>query len=231
VLVLRSNAGRGDAARWARQSNYPRLEVGHAERDTGKVVETWPRPAWLDRAGPGDILLLVDDDLTPAGPLWIQPLVRALRDPVVGAVGPTLIDGASGRSHLGLSNDDGEPGPIFEERTGLTPRTPRNVLGVSRACLATRMEDFVAVGGLIRGLGAGLGGLDYCPELDVCGLFSVLPPEGTPPPARWRPSRPEAITWHQQNWPRSCARDPFYREDALATRPANHVVTMKVANL
>jgi hypothetical protein len=231
LLVLGSNGGQSDPA-WVRQSGYPRLEVVRADRESGTSVGPARRPAWLDRGlGSGDILLFIDDDLAPTEPLSIQALVRALRDPVVGAVGPTLVDRASGRRHLGLSNDDGEPGPILDEGLGLAPLTPRNVLGVSRACLATRLEDFVAVGGFIAGLGADLEGLDYCLKLAGRGLFTVHTPHATLDMPRWRPSRPEAITWHQQNWPQSCARDPFYREDALATRPANQVVTMKVANL
>jgi GT2 family glycosyltransferase len=108
---------------------------------------------------------------------------------------------------------------------------PRNVLGVSRACLATRLQDFLAVGGFINGLGADLEGLDYCLKLAEQGRFTVHTPQAVLTMPRWRPPRPEAVTWHQQNWPRACARDPFYREDALATRPATQTVAMKVANL
>jgi hypothetical protein len=217
---------------WARDGGYPRLEVVRVEREGSKTVGLSPRPAWLDRdLDPGDILLFMDDDLSPVSPRTIQALADALRDPGVGAVGPTLVDRVSGRRALGLSNNDGEPGPILDDGSDRGPNTPRNVLGVSRACLATRVENFVAVDGFISGLGADLEGLDYCLKLAERGLFTVHTPQATLAAPRWRPSRPEAITWHQQNWPRSCARDPFYREDALATRPATQVVAMKVANL
>ena len=232
LLVLRSNGGRSDAAAWVGRSDYPRLEVVRADRESGNAVAPCQRLAWLDRyLGSGTVLLFIDDDLVPTEPFSIQALVRPLRNPVVGAVGPTLVDCASGRRQLGLSNDDGEPGPILDDSADLAPRTPREVLGVSRACLATRLEDFVAVGGFIKGLGADLEGLDYCLKLAERGLFTVHTPNATLAMPRWRPSRPEAVTWHQQNWPRACARDPFYREDGLATRPATQVVTMKVANL
>jgi GT2 family glycosyltransferase len=229
LLVVRAKDERGAA--WLAPTTYPHLKIVKDVRARGIAVGTSPQPAWLEgAAGQYEVLVFVDEDMTPCSPSWIEALVAPLSDPIVGVVGPTLVDRASGLRHIGMTNNDGEPAPIQVEPDSATVRTPRNVLGVSRACLATRLDDFIEVGGFMNGLGSDLEGLDYCLKLADRGRLAVHAPGAELTMARWRASRPEAITWHQQAWPRACVRDPYYREDALATRPATHVVAMKVIN-
>ncbi len=232
LLVLMPNGGTRAPADWIRETTYPSLSVVRGDPGPASDVGARTRLNVPVNAGLEDVLVVVNDDLTPVSTDWIEALVDALDAPWVGAAGPTLLDRASGQRHVGLTNDDGEPGPIrVAYGSEFTPATPRDVLGVSAACFATRWRDFLAEDGLISGLDSDLTGLDYCLRLADRGLYAVHTPCAEMAVSRWRPSRPEAITWHQQNWARACARDPFYREDALATRPADCAVAMKVERL
>jgi|GEM_PF-6834574 len=227
LLVVR---GRG-SGRPPPPTDYPLVEIVREVRPSAKTVAPAPPAPWLDGlADRHDVLVFVDEDLTDASPAWIEALVAPLADGAVAAVGPVLVDRATGMRHVGLTNDDGEPAPIRVETAGVAPLVPRNVLGVSRACLATRVDDFIAVGGFVDGLGPDLEGLDYCLKLARRGRLIAHTPGAELSMARWRAPRPEAVTWHQQTWPESCARDPYYREDALTTRPATHRVAMKLSN-
>jgi len=233
LLVLRPTGAGREISAWARESGYPALKVVIGEPGRETDVVSGAAPAWLESDGrDSDVLIMVDDDLRPASPQWIEALVAALQRPGVGAAGATLVERSTGLRHIGLANDDGEPGPVRVTATDAAPCVTREVLGVGGACLATWRRDFVSVGGLIRGLDTDLTGLDYCLKLAEQGLSTVhVASAALETPRRWKPPRPEAMIWHQQNWARATTRDPFYREDALATRPANYAVAMKVANL
>ncbi|MBV9571532.1 MAG: glycosyltransferase family 2 protein [Alphaproteobacteria bacterium] len=137
------------------------------------------------REATGDILLFLNNDTRVLSEDWVRELAAIAARPEVGAVGARLLyeDGTiqhggvvlGGRAvHEGIAQRPGEGG--YLGRTALL----RNVSAVTGACLATRKELFLELGGFDEtALKVAFNDVDYCLKVRAAGLSVIYTPFAT----------------------------------------------------
>ena len=177
----------------------------------------------------GQILVLLNNDITVLRPDWLTVLVSHAVQPGIGAVGAKLLYPDGRIQHAGVTTDwsgvprhllrfaDGDgPGPF-----GLTA-TARTVWAVTGACLAIPRDVFFAVGGLNEAvlLCIAYNDVDLCLRLTASGYRIVWTPwcvlehhelaSRTPDhtPARRDQAR-EELDRLIRDWGRLVLHDPF----------------------
>ncbi len=103
----------------------------------------------------GTVLVMLNSDVVPRGPGWLQLLAQPLLEQrKLGAIGPKLIFEDGSLQHAGLYFGRDQRGIWLNHHfyKGMPGRYPpaqvaRNVPGVTGACLVTRRETFERVGG------------------------------------------------------------------------------------
>lgn len=175
------------------------------------------------------LICLLNNDVEPLTPDWLDHLARQALRPEVGAAGALLgypdgtiqhagivcgIGGVAG--HLYKRLPLGDPGPFA--RLTLT----RNVAAVTAACLAARRDVYEAVGGMDADrLAVDFNDVDFCLRVRAAGYRVVLEPRARlvhhESPSRGldlrradRPrARAEAETMRRR-WPAWLEADPFH---------------------
>lgn len=188
----------------------------------------------------GEVLVLLEPGLAPAGEGWLGELVAQALRPEIGAVGAMLL-GPGGRiRHAGYVLDGVTParswpelGRAVENDFGYAGhlRLPRDVSAVSGACLAVRKASFEAVGGL-----APLpcwSDLDLCLKLRAAGLRVLWTPfarlrqeEGEERPMDGA-AQADALSWLRNRWGERLGEEAFFSpllplaegEPAILPRP------------
>jgi ADP-heptose:LPS heptosyltransferase/GT2 family glycosyltransferase len=131
----------------------------------------------------GDFLLFLNDDIEIIEPDWLDVLVEHAQRPEVGVIGPQLLYPDRRVQHAGMflaamaqarhafrySAED-EPGYF-----GLA-LTQRNVIAVTGACLMTRRDSFIALGGFDEAHGVINNDVDYCLRAWQSGLVNLYTP-------------------------------------------------------
>ena len=166
----------------------------------------------------GEFLLLLNDDTEVVAPDWLERMVDAADDPVVGAVGARLLfeDGTlqhaghtyrTSLDHVGF----GLPGDSAG-RTGIL-RHRREVAGVTAACLLTPMRVFDLVGGFSTAFAGNYNDVDYCMKVRASGHSIVYEPDAVlrhfESKSRETGIRPEEIELIQRRWVSHLIDDPF----------------------
>ena len=131
-------------------------------------------------AARGGVLVLLGGETRPAAG-WLRPLVRTLRDPGVGVVGPVMLaaDGTIQEAG-GMVFADGS---LAAAGRGIAPASPsltgavRDVDFVSAGLLATRTGLFRRLGGLDPALDPGLADVDYGLRVRDAGRRVLLQPQ------------------------------------------------------
>ena len=179
------------------------------------------------RAARGELLLLLNDDISAARPGWLHALAGHAARQEVGAAGARLLYpdgrvqhaglatgvlGLAGHLLRGLPGDD--PGP-----NGLAFAL-RQCSALTAACLCLRREVYLGVGGLDERLAVAFQDVDLGLRLRALGLRNVWVPEAElthhesfsrgsdVAPARKEAFAGELLTMLLR-WP-DLARDPFY---------------------
>ncbi len=131
----------------------------------------------------GDVLLFLNNDIEAHRPGWLAALCAHALRPDVAAVGARLLypdrrlqhcgivvgmTGAAGHPLVGLAEDD--PGYLS------LAATTRECSAVTGACLATRRDVFVELGGFDESLGVDLNDVDYCLRARAQGYRTVYEP-------------------------------------------------------
>ena len=130
-----------------------------------------------------EYLLLLNDDTEVVTPDWIEMLVAFASVDGVGAVGALLRFGDGRIQHAGVVLDRGNPGHSYYGYPGDHPgyrsslRIASNCSVVTAACLMTRRESFMKVGGLSPSLPRNYNDVDYCLKLRSAGSRIVFTPE------------------------------------------------------
>jgi GT2 family glycosyltransferase len=130
-----------------------------------------------------EYLLLLNDDTEVVTSDWIETLVAFASDERVGAVGALLRFGDGRIQHAGVVLDRGNPGHSYYGYPGEHPgyhsilRIASNCSVVTAACLMTRRESFMKVGGFSPSLPRNYNDVDYCLKLRSAGARIVFTPE------------------------------------------------------
>ena len=187
-------------------TDYPDLEIivadnGSVEAETKRLLAEMSQRGVrvVDCAGPfnyskinneairhakGEILLLLNNDVSMTQPQWLKEMVIYLLKPDVGAVGAKLLypdgtlqhggvalglGGVAGHMHVGTAGD----APGYFGWLGLA----RDVSGVTAACMAVRRSVFEQVGGLDEvGLAVAFNDVDLCVRIREAGYRIIWTP-------------------------------------------------------
>ena len=131
----------------------------------------------------GEVLVLLNNDIAVTDPDWLAILVAYALQPGVGAVGAKLLYPDGRVQHAGLTTDAaGLPRHIFRYAPGDADGVfdlmalGREVWAVTGACMATRRDIFLAVGGLNEALPVAYNDVDFCLRLTANGYRLVWTP-------------------------------------------------------
>jgi GT2 family glycosyltransferase len=132
----------------------------------------------------GEHVLLLNDDIEVISPDWLEAMLMYSRLPAVGAVGARLLFGDGRLQHVGIGMSDGAaPGQICRgwnaEQDGYYGifRLPCNWMAVTGACLMSRRDVYVEVGGLSTDFPNNFNDVDYCYKVHERGYRVVYTPE------------------------------------------------------
>ena len=133
------------------------------------------------------LLCLLNNDVEPTEPGWLQALAADAIRPGIGAVGARLLYPDGRLQHAGIATGIG--GIAGHPLKGLDGRSPgphgrvslaRRVGAVTAACLVTRREVWQAVGGMdAENLPVAFNDVDYCLKVRERGLAVLYQPAAT----------------------------------------------------
>ncbi len=181
---------------------------------------------WAAQVAAGPVLLLLNDDIVPICPDWVEAMLEHALRPEIGAVGAKLlypngliqhagvvmgIFGSSGHAFKLLPGDPGLGWRYF----GLA-HLIRNTSAVTAACLLLRKDVYWEVGGLDEEhLPVAFQDVDLCLKIAQRGYRNVYTPYAllyhyeSVTKAEKTPDRAE-IEYLIAKWPQWVACDPYY---------------------
>lgn len=131
----------------------------------------------------GELLLLMNNDVTTTGKDWILRLVEQTLEPTIGAVGPMLLYPDGRIQHagcvLGVEGTNGhrlrfaDPG---QRGYGDLLAVTREMTAVTGACLMVSKEAYFQVGGMDEFLALTFNDIDFCLKLNRLGKRNILLP-------------------------------------------------------
>ena len=134
-------------------------------------------------AAAGQLLLFLNDDVEIINPGWLDALIEHAQRPEVGVVGAQLLYPEGTVQHGGMFLAGlGHARHAFRHRRHDDPGyfglalTQRNVTAVTGACLMTRRETFLDLGGFNEAHDITNNDLDYCLKARSRGLLCVFAP-------------------------------------------------------
>lgn len=135
-------------------------------------------------AARGDLLCLLNDDVTPRDPGWLAAMVGHLADPAVGVVGARLLYPDGTVQHAGiLLRPDGTGShwhrslPATAAGYGGRARLAQEYAAVTGACLLTRRPLWDQLGGLDEAFATAFNDVDFCLRARAAGTGVVLAAE------------------------------------------------------
>jgi len=184
------------------------------------------------REARGEILLLLNNDVTVMEPHWLSEMVAQAVRPEVGAVGAALLyeDGRvqHGGVVLGVGGDEPVAGHLYAGARSLTKsyfnhlRLARTVSAVTAACLAVRKSVFLEAGGFDEAnLAVAFNDVDLCLKIGALGYQLIWTPravlthlESASRGADTEPSQAKRfkaeIAYMRRRWGPVLDADPFY---------------------
>jgi GT2 family glycosyltransferase len=173
----------------------------------------------------GEILLLLNDDIEPLNPDWVERLLEQLEKPHVGVVGAKLLYSNGKTQHVGAVLNSGNPDHVRR----LRPRDDlgyffstcgtRNFSAVTGASMMTRTEIYRRVGGYNEALAVSFNDVDYCLRVRECGYTVVYAPQAEL--VHFESQSHEAkldnfeLEYFHRRWAEMVTIDPFYNEENL----------------
>jgi O-antigen biosynthesis protein len=167
----------------------------------------------------GPWLLFLDAAIQPMDSSWLTIMAEHVQRPEVGAVGAQLVNSNDTIEHAGIViGVNGIAQPAFRGFPAGHPgvnrqlQVSRNCTAVSGACLLTRRQIFLEVGGFDESLPASLADVDLCLKIRQAGYLIVYTPFAklyydAPQPAKSDVSG-EAIM--RRHWSDLLERDLYY---------------------
>jgi len=129
----------------------------------------------------GEILLFLNDDVTPLAPGWLEALAIQVQRPSVAIAGAKLLYPSGLLQHagvvVGIGDGCGHAGRFQHD----VPHFPwlqlaRDVSAVTGACLAIRREVFGQLGGFDRGFPVNYNDVDLCLRARQAGYRVIYEP-------------------------------------------------------
>lgn len=174
------------------------------------------------RLSQGEHLIILNDDVRPISPEWIESMLEFSQLPEIGVVGAKLYFPDHRLQHVGVHILNGNPGhPYYgaPEKTngyGLTAKVTKNYLAVTGACMMTRKQIFELLGGYNRIFPINYNDVDYCLRVHEAGYRIVYTPyaklyhfEGVSK-SGGRSVTPEEIDKFHKIWYKKISMDPYY---------------------
>lgn len=138
------------------------------------------------RQARGEVLCLVNDDVTPLAPDWLDQMVAHLAAPGAGIVGARMVYPDGTLQHAGVIL--GAAGVAAHPARGLRPgdagwharaELSQEFSAVTGACLMIRRALFTAVGGFDEAYPSAFNDIDLCLQVREIGLSVILAGEAT----------------------------------------------------
>lgn len=185
-------------------------------------------------AAHGDVLVLLNNDVAPISPDWLQELVTQACRHDVGAVGALLRYPDGRLQHVGIVlGVNGTADHAFRgypaDWSGVNGRcgSVQEVSAVTGACLAVRRDRYLAVGGCDESFAISHNDLDLCLRLHARGWKTLWTPfaelthhESATRGFGYSEAEQAALAAEaglfQERWANAVASDPFYNPN-LAT--------------
>ena len=141
----------------------PRTPFNYAATNNAGAAQLHDAPAR------GELLLLLNDDVAPLDPGWLDAMVAHMQDPAVGIVGARLLYGNDMVQHegviMGLADLCEHAGRLRQARDagphGLA-HVSRSVSAVTAACMLIRADLFRTLGGMDEEFAIALNDVDLC---------------------------------------------------------------------
>lgn len=161
------------------------------QSDSRVTVIRWDRPFnyseinnMAAREARGDILCFLNNDTAVKTPSWLDVLAPMAARDNIGAVGALLLYPDNTVQHAGVALDKGHIGQHIAHQVPMQELEQRfqldrgySVDAVTAACLLTRRELFLALGGFdAEHLAVSYNDVDYCLRLRAAGYTSVIVP-------------------------------------------------------
>ncbi len=183
-----------------------------------------------------EFLCLLNDDVAPVAPDWLETMLGHFADPAVGAVGAKLLYENATVQHGGIII--GSAGLAEHANRGLARHAPgyayRAVLSqelsaVTGACLLTRRTAYAAVGGLDESFPIAFNDVDFCLKLREAGNRIVFCADaelthyellslGHHFSGERAALEREEVRRMRQRWPAVIADDPFHSPNLSLAR-------------
>jgi len=168
----------------------------------------------------GEVLVFLNDDVSPLDPGWLAVLVAHAQRPDVGIAGARLLYPWGAIQHagmaIGIMNGVGHPGrDTFGSGYWPWSALARDVSSVTGACLAVRRSVFEELGGFDPAFPVNYNDADFCLRAAEAGYRVIYEPAARLRHDECRTRRPgvrhrERECW-QRRWDgRFTAGDPFY---------------------
>jgi glycosyltransferase involved in cell wall biosynthesis len=183
--------------------------------------------------GRGDYLLLVNDDIEPITPDWIERMLQHFAKPHVGVVGAKLLFPSMKIQHAGVVLIHAKPNPVRvkypREDDGYYFSTcaVRNFSAVTGSIMMTRTSLFKQLGGYTEALPVNFNDVDYCLKARRAGYTTVYEPQAElirHESISWAPHvDSRGIEFFEKQWA-NFATDPYYNEAMLKKRDPNYQI-------
>ncbi len=128
----------------------------------------------------GELLLLLNNDVTATDTSWLMRLVEQAQEPGIGAVGPTLLYPDGRIQHagcvFGVEDSVGHRLRFADPKTrgyGDFLAVTRQISAVTGACLMVTKKAYFEVGGMDEYLGLTFNDIDFCLKLTRAGLRNI----------------------------------------------------------
>ena len=177
----------------------------------------------------GDYLILLNDDIEPVTPDWIERMIFHLRKPHVGVVGAKLLYTSLDVQHAGVVTNHGNPDHVARLSSPgdvgyfFSNRVARNFGAVTGACMATPTGLYQTLGGYTEGLAVSFNDVDYCLKARERGLTVVCANDVSLIHFESKSRIPSLdmreYNYLRERWAWQLTSDPFYNEDRLTIAP------------
>ena len=181
----------------------------------------------------GNYLLLMNDDIEPIAPDWIERMLEHFEKPCVGVVGAKLLFPAMKIQHAGVVVIQAKPNhlrfqyPRDDEGYYFSTCAVRNFSAVTGAVMMTRACLFKQLGGYTEALPINFNDIDYCLKVRQAGYSTVYAPQAElihyETMSRARVVSAYEIEFFEKQWA-AFTTDPYYNEVMLKNRGPNYEI-------